>query len=637
MHWLGNRYGIFGPLLACVGIWLMGWISPLGATEPDTTDVEVRWPLDLPNRFLTSNFMEYRSGRFHAGLDLKTRSRTGFAARAVEDGSIVRVRATPFAYGRAVYLLGKSGRTYVYAHLSRFSDPVRAAVRARQAEQGTYRVRLQFTQGEMPVRRGEVIGLTGESGTNGPHLHFEVREAGNGPVNPLAMGFVVPDTFPPVIHAVRAVPTDSRSRIDGESIARILKPGIGGSVGLRGELAQLQVAGPVAFAAKIIDAADIRDHKLEPWLIEVRLDGEVVYRCRNDRYDFSENSLQRLEWLEMPGIRDHWLHRRPANSLTGRRGDQWYLGPDGTGLVPGPHILEIMAADFSGNETSVSIPLLVADMDYPQPPSQGGWLSDPVSVVLDTLPDNSLHPFAKVNNENMMHSLLHFSPDNGDPVLEPITLAVVNGNQDQKQRDQARKQGLEVAFNPTCSTVNFLAADWPIDAALIVRYMDIFTDTSDTLSLAKDPAVMVYRWNKDKWKPAGRLMKPEYDGAGYRFALSRTGQHAVFRDAAAPLIFPADTVVTVPADPRGQVHGVALPRWEIFPVDLLDLGSGIAPESITATLDGQPIIVEPDLPRDRVLVELPDELESGKHVLHLKAADEAGNEAEAEVFLDCRE
>ncbi len=637
MHWPPKRYGRFVHLLACAGVLLAAWVSPLGATEPDTTAVEPLWPLDLPTRFLTSNFMEHRSGRFHAGLDLKTQERSGFVARAAEDGSIKRVRANPFAYGRAVYLLGNSGRTYVYAHLSRFSDPIRAEVRARQAADETYRVELDFKPGEMPVLRGDVIGLTGESGTHGPHLHFEVRDAGNGPVNPLAMGFAVPDTFPPVIHAVRALPADFRSRIDGETTARILGPEVGVSAGLKGEQPQLQVAGPVAFAAKIIDASDIRDHKLEPWLIEARLDGEVVYSCRNDRFDFSENSLQRLEWLEVTENRDHWLHRRPANSLTGRMGDEWFMGPDGRGLDPGPHILTIMAADFSGNETSVSIPLLAADVDYPQPPSKGGWLSDPVSVVLDTLSGSNLHPFVEVNNESQMSSVLHFSPENGDPVLEPLALAVVQGSQDKKQRAQARKQGLEVAFNPAHSTISFLAADWPIDAALVVRYQDIFTDPSDTLLPEKDPAVMVYRWSRDKWKSAGRLIGPEYNGAGYRFALSSPGQHSVFRDVVAPVIFPADTVITVPADPRGQVHGVTLPRWEIFPVDLLDLGSGIAPESIIASLDRQSIIVEPDLLRDRVLVELPDGLVVGRHVLHLKVADEAGNEVQADIFIECRE
>ena len=148
---------------------------------------------------------------------------------------------------------------------------------------------------------------------------------------------------------------------------------------------------------------------------------------------------------------------------------------------------------------------------------------------------------------------------------------------------------------------------------------------------------MVYRWSKNEWKPAGRVVGPRMTDSSRRFALESLGLHAAFRDVADPVIFPADTVIVVPADQRGQVHGVTLPRWQIFPVDLLDLGSGIAPESITAMLDGRPIIVEPDLPRDRVLVELPDDLGPGRHVLILKAADEAENLAEAEVLIDCRQ
>ena len=62
------------------------------------------WPLDLPTRYLTSNFMEYREGRFHAGIDLKTEGRTGWAVRAAEDGSVILLRALPEGYGRAVVL-----------------------------------------------------------------------------------------------------------------------------------------------------------------------------------------------------------------------------------------------------------------------------------------------------------------------------------------------------------------------------------------------------------------------------------------------------------------------------------------------------------------------------------------------------
>ena len=83
------------------------------ATLPAAAGSPPVWPLDLGSRHLTSNFMERRPGRYHAGLDLKTESRTGFAVRAVEDGHITRVRAEAGAYGRAVYVEGVSGRTTV--------------------------------------------------------------------------------------------------------------------------------------------------------------------------------------------------------------------------------------------------------------------------------------------------------------------------------------------------------------------------------------------------------------------------------------------------------------------------------------------------------------------------------------------
>jgi len=317
---------------------MMSW-SSAGAEEPI-------WPLDLPTRYLTSNFMEYRPGRFHAGLDLKTQTVEGFAARAVESGSIVRLRATPTAYGRAVYLLGDSGRTYVYAHLSRFNDDLRRRIESQRAKTGTYRARLWFKPGEVRVKQGEIIGLTGQSGTNGPHLHFEVRDKNNRPTEPQAQGFAVGDSIPPMIFHIRAWPTTPEAKIQGQNFEHIFDLA-GGQPG------PLEIQGPVAFSAKIVDRSDIRDHRLEPSLIELHLDGELVYRCANEGYDFAENALLRLEWVVVPGVRERWLHRRRANTLVGRSGDLWYLGEDGQGLSAGRHELMLMASDWAGNRTEV--------------------------------------------------------------------------------------------------------------------------------------------------------------------------------------------------------------------------------------------------------------------------------------------
>ncbi|MBU1074433.1 M23 family peptidase, partial [bacterium] len=76
--------------------------SALASAIPDAPS----WPLPLETRYLTSNFMEHRSGRFHAGLDLKTEGRTGFPVLAAEDGWIARIRVSPAGYGRTLYLRG---------------------------------------------------------------------------------------------------------------------------------------------------------------------------------------------------------------------------------------------------------------------------------------------------------------------------------------------------------------------------------------------------------------------------------------------------------------------------------------------------------------------------------------------------
>jgi peptidoglycan LD-endopeptidase LytH len=96
-------------------------------------------------------------GRRHQGTDLMNAH--GTPNVAVVSGSIEMHRSG--LGGLSIYLHGDDGHTYYYAHLSQVVGPDRR------------------------VARGEVIGLTGNTGNAGtPHTHFEFHPNGGRAVNP---------------------------------------------------------------------------------------------------------------------------------------------------------------------------------------------------------------------------------------------------------------------------------------------------------------------------------------------------------------------------------------------------------------------------------------------------------------------
>ncbi len=605
---------------------LLVLVAGLSGAMPAASGSPPRWPLDLPTRYLTSGFMEYRPGRYHAGLDLKTRGRTGFAVHAAEDGSIVRVRATARAYGRAVYLQTPGGKTYVYAHLSRFNDSLRAEIAKARRKSGKYRTELYFKPGRLTVRRGEVLGLTGQSGTAGPHLHFEVRDGAQHPLNPLGQGFAVPDTFPPVIYAVHAVPMVPEAEAGG--CRAVMACGHSGTGALPDTLAPLVISGPVAFSARVVDYSDIRGYRLEPERITVTLDGKEVYRAVNTYFAFDQGSRQRLEWFGGFSRPERWLFRRRAVDVPGREGDRWPLGTGGQGLPAGPHELVIEAVDHAGGRDVVVLPLLVGSGVQ-----AGGWRPDslrtPPGIDPAWVRGCRLNPFFGPGCPPDDWTETVLDPREGDPVLQPVVLLSRPVDLPDSLLARARAQCLE----PIAMAGAFLATDWPIESSVPVVFP---AGGEDGLlpALERVPA-RVYRWDGENWSGAYPLV---VEGGRQGFKLGRPGLYAVFLDRKPPVLSVPGAeagVLTLGTGPRYRIPGVTPPRWEVFPVAVVEDGAGVDPSSVTATLDGKVLIPEPDLPRSRLLVELPTDVPPGTHFLTLAVADKCGNRAELTVTLKC--
>lgn len=102
------------------------------------------------------------SGRLHEGIDIQ--AATGEVVRAAADG-VVAERGTDPGYGRFVAIRHAEGLTTLYAHLSAI-DP-------------------RVTPG-LALKAGEALGAIGSTGSStGPHLHFEIRDARDHPLNPV--------------------------------------------------------------------------------------------------------------------------------------------------------------------------------------------------------------------------------------------------------------------------------------------------------------------------------------------------------------------------------------------------------------------------------------------------------------------
>ena len=143
-------------------------------------------PFDFPVLF-SGNFAELRSNHFHGGVDFKTQGVINKPIHAPADGYISRVTVSGGGYGNALYVTHYNGYTTVYGHLESFTDDIARVVRDEQYAGESFVVDLSFNQNDYPVRRGDVIAMSGNTGYSfGPHLHFEVRtNESNELVNPL--------------------------------------------------------------------------------------------------------------------------------------------------------------------------------------------------------------------------------------------------------------------------------------------------------------------------------------------------------------------------------------------------------------------------------------------------------------------
>lgn len=151
---------------------------------------------------LAANFGELRPNHYHMGLDCRTEKAQNKKILAAADGYIAKVKIESWGFGRAIYVNHPNGLTTLYAHLNDFYPALEKYVKQQQYALKSWAVYLDIPANLFPVKQGDTIALSGNTGgSQGPHLHFEVRDTKTDKVlNPSLFNFQIPDNVAPDIY-----------------------------------------------------------------------------------------------------------------------------------------------------------------------------------------------------------------------------------------------------------------------------------------------------------------------------------------------------------------------------------------------------------------------------------------------------
>jgi hypothetical protein len=239
-----------------------------------------------PN-YLAGNMGELRPNHFHAGLDVKTQGREGLPVYASADGYVSRVKIAWGGYGNALYLTHPNGLVTVYAHLKTFNKTIGDFVRGQQYAQKTFEIELLPDSTLLRVKRGDVIGFSGNTGgSGGPHLHYEVRDAQENVLNPEYFGFPeIKDNVAPVIDRLAVVALQPTARVRGEfGRAEVVPAKVASHVYSVKE--PISVWGKVGLELLASDLTGGTPNRNGVSRIEVQMDGQPVFTHHLETFSF---------------------------------------------------------------------------------------------------------------------------------------------------------------------------------------------------------------------------------------------------------------------------------------------------------------------------------------------------------------
>ena len=323
-------------------------------------------PLDI-TLVVSGTFAELRSNHFHSGLDLKTKGTEGLSLRTAAAGYVSRIKISRYGYGKALYITHPNGYTTVYAHLQKFSPSIEAYVKKQQYKKESFELELFPKMEDLKVFTKDTIGYSGNTGgSGGPHLHFEIRDKQERPINPMLFGLDIKDTTKPIIYELFGYPFSEASHINGETSRvkiRIIKLPNG-----QYKSEQITAYGKIGFGIISTDQQDLASNKNGLSFIKTTFNGSKSLEVDFKRFTFNETKhlnryIDYTYFVETKKrIQKLFIQQNNPLSLLKNHTSQGVVTVKDTTNS----IYKVTVSDYKGNQSELSIPIKGLKKELPK-------------------------------------------------------------------------------------------------------------------------------------------------------------------------------------------------------------------------------------------------------------------------------
>lgn len=581
------------------------------------------WPTDS-GQYLSSTFGETRSAHFHAGLDIKTWGQEGYRVFSSRDGILHRLLITERGYGKAIYLQHPDGSYTVYAHLQRFNNHFRHIADSIRMQSHSFEMDETLFHKQIEVKQGDVIGYTGSTGIGPPHLHFEIRDPSNNPINALTKELEVKDDIPPVFSSLIVEPLSHKSRVNGsaKSLSKRARKQDGSF-----DFGTIAISGEAGLAVNVYDQSNEVYNAYAVYSLTLMKESDTLFHQLLNEIDFEYESEMFLDRIAPFGS-THRGHQR----LYGKEGhnNPFYLIEKSGAILTPPEdssaTYTIVASDYFGNTSTANV-IIVRDStisnkpaSMTSPPDTWYWHEDWVSPDL-------------VNSINLKKGFGGVPWDTDQEII-------LGDSSVEKAKHSARiSPKAQVSLkHPSQRMQLFFPKNSVFDTLSILYSYDL---ENDTIALSIQPQMLPL-----KQKFGVQFYLGEYYEQGNAYRLFRKGSSDgslsyVDSELKGRSVFgyPSEMgefVILPDNDPpevtNFRVHQTDYDMWQIR-ADVGDALSGINSESAHFTVNGVRGIAEYDYEEEIITYYHPNFFPVAENKVFLLIEDKAGNKAEYEITL----